>query len=143
MKLCIISFKKNQHDETTQNFKELFDCWIDLGDISDQEIVNTIQSSRVDILIDLAGLWSANKVNIFNTRMCPLQINWLGFNNTSGLKEVDFIIADTKTVQDEEKDYVTKIYKLQKFGMRIAASNIKELIMNYPIRKMVTLRLVL
>lgn len=106
--------KKNQHDETTQNFKELFDCWIDLGDISDQEIVNTIQSSRVDILIDLAGLWSANKVNIFNTRMCPLQINWLGFNNTSGLKEVDFIIADTKTVQDEEKDYVTKIYKLPK-----------------------------
>ena len=76
--------KINQHDETTENFKEFFDHWINLGGKSDQEIVNTIQNSKIDILIDLSGLWSANRANIFNTRMCPLQINWLGFNNASG-----------------------------------------------------------
>ena len=106
--------KINQHDETSENLKEQFDHWIDLGNTSDQEIVNTIQNSKVDILIDLAGLWSANRVNIFNTRMCPLQINWLGFNNTYGFKEIDFVLADTNTIQDEEKDYGTKIYKLPK-----------------------------
>ena len=31
--------------------------------------------------------------NIFNTRICPLQISWLGFNNSTGLKEIDFISA--------------------------------------------------
>ena len=97
-----------------KNFKELFDNWIDLGDKSDQEIVNTIQNLKIDILIDLAGLWSANRINIFNTRICPLQISWLGFNNSTGLKEVDFILADVNTVKDEEKDYGTKIYKLPK-----------------------------
>ena len=50
--------KINQHDETTENFKKLFDNWIDLGEKSDQEIVNTIQNLKIDILIDLAGLWS-------------------------------------------------------------------------------------
>ena len=76
--------------------------------------MNTIQNSKIDILIDLAGLWSANRANIFNTRMCPLQINWLGYNNTSGFKEIDFLLADTNTTQDEEKDYGTQIYKLPK-----------------------------
>ena len=106
--------KTKQHDETTDKFSNLFDNWVDLGDKSDQEIVDTIQNINIDILIDLAGLWSSNRVNIFNTRICPLQISWLGFNNSTGLKEIDFILADTNTVKNEEKEYVTKIYKLPK-----------------------------
>ena len=104
----------NQQDETTKHFLELFDHWINLGEKSDQEIVDNIQNANIDILIDLVGLWSANRVNIFNTRICPLQIIWLGFNNTHGLKEIDFILADNKTIKDEEKDYGTVIYKLPK-----------------------------
>ena len=50
--------KINQHDETTDKFSNLFDNWIDLGEKSDQEIVNIIQNLNIDILIDLAGLWS-------------------------------------------------------------------------------------
>ncbi len=104
--------KTKQHDETTNKFSTLFDNWVDLGDKSDQEIIDTIQNINIDILIDLVGLWSSNRINIFNTRFCPLQISWLGFNNSTGLKEVDFILADTNTVKNEEKEYVTKIYKL-------------------------------
>ena len=59
-------------------------------------------------------MWSAHRVNIFNTRICPLQISRLGFNNSTGLKAIDFILADTNTVQNEEKEYVTNIYKLPK-----------------------------
>ena len=106
--------KTDQHDETTDKFLNLFDNWVDLGDKSDQEIVDAIQNENIDILIDLAGLWSSNRLSIFNTRICPLQISWLGFNNSTGLKEVDFILADTNTVKNEEKEYITKIYKLPK-----------------------------
>ncbi len=100
------------HDETTMIFKDLFDDWIDLGNKSDQDIVNIIQNSNIDILVDLTGLWSSNRINIFNTRMCPLQITWLGFNNSSGLKEIDFILADINTVKEEETEYGAKICKL-------------------------------
>ena len=108
--LSLLNIK--HQDETTENFKNLFDQWVDLEDKSDQEIVNTIQKFNIDILIDLAGLWSANRVSIFNTRICPLQIIWLGFNNSTGLKEIDYILADINTVQNEEKDYGAKVYKL-------------------------------
>tara|TARA_B100000963_G_scaffold314494_1_gene293066 strand:- start:1831 stop:3528 length:1698 start_codon:yes stop_codon:yes gene_type:complete len=104
--------KTDRHDETTNKFINLFDNWIDFEDKSDQEIVNTIQMENLDVVIDLAGLWANNRINIFNTRICPLQISWLGFNNSTGLKEIDFIIADVNTVQNEEKEYVTKIFKL-------------------------------
>jgi len=67
---------------------------------------------NIDILIDLTGLFGNNRVNIFNTRICPLQISWLGFNHSTGLKEVDYILADKNTVKDEEKFYGPKIYKL-------------------------------
>ena len=106
--------KSHQHDETTENFISLFDNWIVLGGKTDQEIIDTIQDLNIDILIDLNGMWGNNRLSIFNTRVCPLQISWLGFNNSTGLKEVDFILADINTVKDEEKYYGSKIFKLPK-----------------------------
>ena len=106
--------KDKEHDDTTEKLKILFDNWVVVGEKKDQEIVDVIQELNIDILIDLGGLWSASRINIFNTRMCPLQISWLGFNNSTGLKEIDFILADVNTVKDEEKHYGTKIYKFSK-----------------------------
>ena len=127
--------KINQHDETTDKFSNLFDNWVDLGDKSDQEIVNIIQSTKIDILIDLAGLWSLNRVNIFNTRICPLQITWLGFNNSTGFKEVDFILADTNTIKNEEKDYATKIYKFPKIWSSHCGFEYKRVYSELPFKK--------
>ena len=106
--------KVKEHDETTDELKDLFDNWSDLGEKTDQETINTIQNLKIDVLVDLVGLWSSNKIDIFNTRICPLQISWLGFNNSTGMKEVDFILADVNTVKDEEKYYGSKIYKFPK-----------------------------
>ena len=127
--------KTNQHDETTDEFSNLFDNWVNLGDKSDQEIVDEIQNVNIDILIDLAGLWSNNRVNIFNTRICPLQISWLGFNNSTGLKEVDFILADTNTVKNEEREYVTKIYKLPKIWNSHCGFEYKRVFNELPFKK--------
>ena len=106
--------KESQHDECTEKLIPLFDNWIVLGEKTDEKTINIIQDKKIDILIDLAGLWSGNRISIFNTRICPLQISWLGYNNSSGLKEIDFILADVNTVKEEEKYYGPKIYKLPK-----------------------------
>ena len=97
--------------------------------------MDEIQNVNIDILIDLAGLWSNNRANIFNTRICPLQISWLGFNNSTGLKEVDFILADTNTVKNEEKEYVTKIYKLPKIWNSHCGFEYKRVFNELPFKK--------
>ena len=124
-----------EKDKTTDFFEELFDQWIDLGGKSDQEIVNSIQNSNIDILVDLAGLWSANRVSIFNTRICPLQISWLGYNNSTGLKEIDFILADVNTVKDEKKYYGTEVYKLSKIWNSHCGLNYKRYFNELSIKK--------
>ena len=127
--------KENQHDESTDKLLPLFDNWSVLGEKTDQEIINIIQDLKIDILIDLGGLWSFNRISIFNTRVCPLQISWLGFNNSTGLKEVDFILADINTVKEEEKYYGPKIYKLPKIWNSHCGFDLERNYNELPIKK--------
>ena len=127
--------KESQHDESTEKLISLFDNWNVLGEKSDQEIINIIQDLQIDILIDLSGLWAANRIDIFSTRICPLQISWLGFNNSSGLKEVDFILADVNTVKNEEKYYGPKIYKLPKIWNSHCGFDFKRCFNELPVKK--------
>ncbi len=105
---------KIRHDNTTKFLKGLFSQWVDLDQISNQDIVSKIQNHDIDIIIDLSGLTAGNKIEIFNTRICPIQISWLGFNNTIGLKCLDYLIGDNTLVFDDEKNYNEKIIKLPK-----------------------------
>ena len=127
--------KDNQHDESTDKLLTLFDNWIVLGEKTDQEIINIIQDLKVDILIDLGGLWSYNRISIFNTRICPLQISWLGFNNSTGLKEIDFILADVNSVKEEEKYYGPKIYKLPRIWNSHCGFDLKRYYNELPVKK--------
>ena len=72
----------------------------------------------------------------------PLQITWLGFNNSTGLKEIDYILADVNTVKNEEKDYGTKIYKLPEIWNSHCVLNTKEFTMTYLSKKITILPLV-
>ena len=76
-----------------------------------------------------------NRINIFNTRICPLQISWLGFNNSTGLKEIDFILADVNTVKDEEKYYGQKFINFLKFGIHIVVLKYKRYFNELPLKK--------
>ena len=127
--------KIEEHDETTEVLKDLFDNWSDLGEKTEQETITTIQNLNIEVLVDLAGLWSSNKIDIFNTRICPLQISWLGFNNSTGMKEVDFILADVNTVKDEEKYYGSKIYKFPRIWNSHCGFKIERYFNELPIKR--------
>ena len=127
--------KTEEHDETTEVLKDLFDNWSDLGEKTEQETITTIQNLNIEVLVDLAGLWSSNKIDIFNTRICPLQISWLGFNNSTGMKEVDFILADVNTVKDEEKYYGSKIYKFPRIWNSHCGFKIERYFNELPIKR--------
>ena len=127
--------KTEEHDETTEVLKDLFDNWSDLGEKTEQETITTIQNLNIEVLVDLAGLWSSNKIDIFNTRICPLQISWLGFNNSTGMKEVDFILADVNTVKDEEKHYGSKIYKFPRIWNSHCGFKIERFFNELPIKR--------
>ena len=103
------------HDELTNEFKKIFDNWHDIINFKDSNLINFIKNKKVDILIDLNGYTFGNRLNIFANRVAPIQILWLGYCNSVGLKNMDYIISDENCIRDNEHhNYTEKIIYLPK-----------------------------
>tara|TARA_B100001250_G_C19810416_1_gene795438 strand:- start:2302 stop:3996 length:1695 start_codon:yes stop_codon:yes gene_type:complete len=110
------SFSLNEDKYLKSSSLELknnFDKWYDLSRLKNEDIVKFIQKEQIEILIDVMGLTKAPRIEIFNNRICPIQISWLAFCNTVGFSAIDYLIADKNVVyESEEKFYAEKIIKM-------------------------------
>ena len=113
--LAISTLDMAKHDTMTETLKNLVDQWHNVSDKSDIEIINLIKSLNIDILIDLNGMTAGNKINVVKNRCAPTQISWLGYNNSTGIKNIDYLIADKNLIKkNEENLYSEKILFLPK-----------------------------
>lgn len=82
------------------------DHWreIDAG-LSDDAIAKWIREDNVDILIDLDGHRPGNRISVFMHRAAPIQVSWMGYAGTTGLKEMDFIISDEFAIPKGEMKF--------------------------------------
>jgi len=62
--------------------------------LSPKDAANLINDCKIDILFDLMGHTVMNKIEIFTFRPAPIQIAYLGFPNTTGLKGIQYRITD-------------------------------------------------
>ena len=93
----------------TKELKSYFDHWHDVKNLKDSDIIDLIKKNNIDILIDLNGHTEGNRINIFAQRSAPIQVLWLGYCNSTGLKNMDYIITDSNCIkEDEEKLYTEK-----------------------------------
>jgi protein O-GlcNAc transferase len=81
-------------DHVTNRMKSLADHWFDSSFLPDQLLAERIREDRIDILLDLAGHTARNRLRLFAARLAPLQITYLGYPDTTGLKSIDFRITD-------------------------------------------------
>lgn len=81
--------------------------------LNNQELINLIQEKKIEILFDIMGYTWAERIEILNSRVSPIQISWLAYLNSIGFKNIDYMIADENLIKkDEEKFYSEKIIKL-------------------------------
>lgn len=112
--IIISNLKKNDYDKTTYEFQNLADKWIEINGMEDENGINLIRKENLDIVIDLMGYTSFNKIEYFKNRIAKIQISWLGYCNTTGLKEMDFLITDKNLIfPNEENLYSEKIIYLK------------------------------
>ena len=99
-----------EEDLTTNAFKELVDESFNIKGLDDIKAINLIRQQNIDIIIDIMGLTSDNRITLLKNRLAPIQISWLGYCNTTGLENMDYIISDQNLIfQDEKNLYTEKI----------------------------------
>ena len=113
-KFEIYLFLDNEiEDENTNEFKILVKKFINVSNLEDIEVFNLIRGNNIDIMFDITGMTTSNRVSLFKNRLAPKQISWMGYCNTSGLENMDYLIADKNLIYEEEKNgYSEKILYL-------------------------------
>jgi protein O-GlcNAc transferase len=91
--VCCISNTKNR-DAVTDRIRQNADTWVDIHGVYDDEAAALIREQELDIVVDLVGHTSANRLLLLGRRLAPVQALWCGYSNTSGLDVVDYLIAD-------------------------------------------------
>ena len=108
-----IYYNSDVEDYFTEKFKRYIKNWKNIFNIDDCNTLKLIRSDKIDILIDLSGYSKGNRLEVFFNRAAPIQISWLGYLCSTGLKEIDYVIGDNNVItKKEEIQFVEKIYKL-------------------------------
>ncbi|WP_164718609.1 tetratricopeptide repeat protein [Bradyrhizobium sp. LVM 105] len=81
-------------DEMTAKFKSLADVWVDAWQLSDDELADRIEADKVDILIDVSGHTTGNRLPVFARKPAPVQVTGFGHATGTGLRTMDYVLAD-------------------------------------------------
>jgi predicted O-linked N-acetylglucosamine transferase (SPINDLY family) len=84
----------NQSEFDAEIFTSLNPQYHIIKNMSDKEAATLINKHGIDILFDLNGHTVNNRLGVFTYNPAPIQIAYLGFPNTTGLKSIQYRITD-------------------------------------------------
>jgi predicted O-linked N-acetylglucosamine transferase (SPINDLY family) len=92
-------------DEMTGRFRAAASVWRDARRLSDEQLAQQVRDDAIDVLFDLAGHTAGNRLPAFARKPAPIQIAWIGYEGTTGLEAMDYLLADRYQVPPESEPY--------------------------------------
>jgi predicted O-linked N-acetylglucosamine transferase (SPINDLY family) len=99
---------RTRRDEMTDRFRAAASQWREVASWSNRRVEEQIRADRIDILFDLAGHTGKNRLLVFASRPAPIQITWIGYEGTTGLSAMDYLLADRHEVPPEAEPYCSE-----------------------------------
>jgi protein O-GlcNAc transferase len=102
-----------QPDEVTARFAGLVHRFTPCRGWTDARLAEQIAADQIDILVDLTGHTGNNRLLVFARKPSPVQASWLGYFDTTGVRAIDYRIADEHSVPAAaERFFVEKVVRL-------------------------------
>ncbi|HET9404729.1 MAG TPA: tetratricopeptide repeat protein, partial [Burkholderiales bacterium] len=101
-------------DEVTRRLEGLCDHWRDISGSSDEQVSERIRYDGIDILVDLAGHTGGGRLELFARKPAPVQVTWLGYPDTTGLRAMDYRLTDAfaDPMQVTDRFHTEKLVRL-------------------------------
>ncbi|MBF0333070.1 MAG: tetratricopeptide repeat protein [Alphaproteobacteria bacterium] len=86
----------NSHmeDAYTERFRAVSAGWRNILGLPNEVAANLIRGDGIDILLDVAGHTGGHRLMVFAHKPAPVQVTWLGYPNTTGMKAMDYRLTD-------------------------------------------------
>jgi predicted O-linked N-acetylglucosamine transferase (SPINDLY family) len=102
-----------RRDGGTSECQALVDRWVDASCMSDDDFADRIQRDHVDVLVDLSGHSSGNRLAVFARKPAPVQVSACGSVTGTGLPTMDYLLADPVFIPESVRHlFAEKIYDL-------------------------------
>jgi len=82
-------------DHMTEKIRQHCHVFRNIRGMSTKSAAKLIFEDQLDILVDLSGHMIHNRLDIFAMKPAPVQITYLGYPGTTGLKTMDYRLTDT------------------------------------------------
>jgi predicted O-linked N-acetylglucosamine transferase (SPINDLY family) len=95
-------------DPVTWRLQARFDCTRNICGLDDRAVATLIENDRIDVLVDLAGHTGGNRLTVFAHRPAPIQATYLGYPDTTGMRQVDYRLTDELSTPAELQRFYTE-----------------------------------
>jgi predicted O-linked N-acetylglucosamine transferase (SPINDLY family) len=85
-------------DAVTRELQAHCSSWLPLVGLDDRQAAARVEAAGVHVLIDLAGHTAHHRLPLFALRPAPVQASWLGYFGSTGVAQIDHLIADPVSV---------------------------------------------
>jgi protein O-GlcNAc transferase len=80
---------------------------------SNADFVQQVRSDEIDVLIEINGFSPGHRFVAMASRCAPVQVSYLNYTSTSGVPNVDYVLADTiSAAPDLDPFFTEKIYRM-------------------------------
>ncbi len=86
-----------QVDEMSAKLRARAALWRNFSGQGSMAVETSIRGDAPDILVDLGGHTGINRLPLFARRLAPVQVTWLGYPDTTGLRAMDYRFVDAVT----------------------------------------------
>jgi predicted O-linked N-acetylglucosamine transferase (SPINDLY family) len=93
-----------KQDSMTAELRALAKNWKSLAGLDDEAAAEILRKDAPDLLVDLAGHSSMNRLPLFSKRLAPVQVTYLGYPNTTGLAAIGHRLVDEITDPPGDSD---------------------------------------